>query len=265
MAIKLADTLAPMADFPAAMAEHIEFEDGKNLQEKFDEGFVSGVELLQSEYDSLTDEEKLNGLKYHCTDTGRIYQNGVLYGEKKPIELTYEEYKQLETDGLVEPDVDYIIIGNESGVLLTSTDVAYSDTLTVKGKFDEVDESVNELDGKIANELKTSQNTGIVNVTLTSNGVFESMGDNYNKYQVRNGVCYFQFFVSSSVATNTFTEICAGLPKPIFSQYFAYPVYYNEQRENKTLQVHISENGTLSASNTLVTTSYMIAGSYAIE
>ena len=36
MAIKLADTLAPMADFPAAMAEHVEFSDGKSLQEKYD-------------------------------------------------------------------------------------------------------------------------------------------------------------------------------------------------------------------------------------
>lgn len=38
MAIKLADTLAPMADFPAAMAENIAFEDGKSLQEKYDNG-----------------------------------------------------------------------------------------------------------------------------------------------------------------------------------------------------------------------------------
>ena len=40
--IKLADTLAPMADFPAAMAEHIEFEDGKSLQEKYDLGELGG-------------------------------------------------------------------------------------------------------------------------------------------------------------------------------------------------------------------------------
>ena len=33
--IKLADTLAPMADFPAAMAENIAFNDNKTLQEKY--------------------------------------------------------------------------------------------------------------------------------------------------------------------------------------------------------------------------------------
>lgn len=38
MSIKLADTLAPMADFPAAMAENVEFTDGESLQEKLDNG-----------------------------------------------------------------------------------------------------------------------------------------------------------------------------------------------------------------------------------
>jgi hypothetical protein len=42
MSIKLADTLAPMADFPAAMAEHIEFDDGENLQQKLDDGSLGG-------------------------------------------------------------------------------------------------------------------------------------------------------------------------------------------------------------------------------
>ena len=42
MAIKLADTLAPMADFPAALAEHVEFSDGKSLQEKYDLGELGG-------------------------------------------------------------------------------------------------------------------------------------------------------------------------------------------------------------------------------
>ena len=40
--IKLADTLAPMADFPAAYAKDIEFDDGKNLQEKLNNGELGG-------------------------------------------------------------------------------------------------------------------------------------------------------------------------------------------------------------------------------
>ena len=115
--------------------------------EIYQNGIIYGgkqvFDVTQEEYDALTDEEKSNN-EYHCTDTGRTYINGILYGDKKSIELTYEEYKQLEADGLVEPDVDYIIVGNESGVLLTSTDVAYDNEKTVKDKFDEVDETFNE-------------------------------------------------------------------------------------------------------------------------
>lgn len=42
MSIKLADTLAPLADFPSAYAKDIEFDDGKNLQEKLNNGELGG-------------------------------------------------------------------------------------------------------------------------------------------------------------------------------------------------------------------------------
>lgn len=42
MSIKLADTLAPLANFPAAYAKDIEFDDGKNLQEKLNNGELGG-------------------------------------------------------------------------------------------------------------------------------------------------------------------------------------------------------------------------------
>ena len=42
MAIKLADTLAPMADFPAVAAKDVAFNDNKSLQEKVDNGELGG-------------------------------------------------------------------------------------------------------------------------------------------------------------------------------------------------------------------------------
>ena len=42
MAIRLADTLECMSDFPAAYAKDIEFDDGKNLQEKLNNGELGG-------------------------------------------------------------------------------------------------------------------------------------------------------------------------------------------------------------------------------
>ena len=43
MAIRLADTLKPMADFPAAYAEHLFFNDEESIQKKYDEGKLGGI------------------------------------------------------------------------------------------------------------------------------------------------------------------------------------------------------------------------------
>ena len=75
------------------------------------------IQLTQSEYDVLTDEEKENGLEYRTTDTNRIYQNGMLYGEKKTITLSSQaEYDQMKADGKIESDVDYVIEETEQNV-----------------------------------------------------------------------------------------------------------------------------------------------------
>ena len=92
MAIKLADTLAPMSEFPAAMAEHIGFSDGETLQEKFDNkelgGGDSSITLTQQEYEALSEEQKLDGL-YYTYDTKRIYKNGVQYGASDAEDIGY--------------------------------------------------------------------------------------------------------------------------------------------------------------------------------
>lgn len=47
MSIKLADTLAPMANFPVAMAENIAFNDNENLQEKYDSEILKKSDLAE--------------------------------------------------------------------------------------------------------------------------------------------------------------------------------------------------------------------------
>lgn len=133
MSIKLVDTLVSMGNFPVANADGIQFSDGESLQKKLDDGTLGGgaeayMEMSQAEYDALTEEEKSNGTEYRTYDTGRIYKYGVLYGEKKPIEMTYAEYKALEAAGGVEADVDYTVISNESGVLLSDLDTNHGDS-----------------------------------------------------------------------------------------------------------------------------------------
>lgn len=151
MAIKLADTLAPMSEFPAAMAEHIGFSDGATLQEKFDNkelgGGDSSVTLTQEEYEALPEEEKLDGL-YYTYDTKRIYKNGVQYGASEPIPLTMEEYKALKAAGAIDEKQEYLVEADAEGILLGAEDIGYDNAesgiqaTTVQGAIDKVAEKV---------------------------------------------------------------------------------------------------------------------------
>ena len=77
--IKLADTLAPMADFPAAYAKDIEFDDGNNLQEKLNNGDLGGggtagksaYEIAVDNGFTGTEEEWLESLKGEQGEAGR--------------------------------------------------------------------------------------------------------------------------------------------------------------------------------------------------
>ena len=85
MAIKLADTLAPMADFPAAMAEHVEFVDGENLQQKLDDGSLGGSGTIDSELNInsanaiqnkvVTEKFETTQKSFEMTDAG-AYEEG---------------------------------------------------------------------------------------------------------------------------------------------------------------------------------------------
>lgn len=92
MAIKLADTLAPMADFPAAMAEHIAFADGKTLQEKVDNGdFAGGGDNIVSDiivqgFEDYSEKEIVIGRWVDGRPVYRLYTDTITTPEaKSPI------------------------------------------------------------------------------------------------------------------------------------------------------------------------------------
>lgn len=89
-------------------------DNAKNIEEKV-YGQYKSIDLTQAEYDAIPEEQRSKTNPYNCYDTGRIYKNGVLYGEKKSEEVTLEEYEALEAAGLVEEDKDYIIKSDEEG------------------------------------------------------------------------------------------------------------------------------------------------------
>ena len=182
MAIKLADTLAPMSEFPAAMAEHIGFSDGATLQEKFDNkelgGGDSSVTLTQEEFDALDEQTKLEN-DYRCYDTGRLYYKGVRYGHDKPETIKgFSKYKEMEEAGLIDYEEEYIVSADENGILLEASDIGYSNAVsnlpctTVQGAVDKVAEKV---DGLISDTDLTSTTS-----TLSANKIRSAVVHSFN-------------------------------------------------------------------------------------
>ena len=197
MAIKLADTLAPMSEFPAAMAEHIGFSDGATLQEKFDNkelgGGDSSVTLTQQEYEALSEEQKLDGL-YYTYDTKRIYKNGVQYGASEPIPLTMEEYKALKEAGAIDEQQEYLIEADAEGILLGAEDIGYNNAesgiqaTTVQGAIDKVNANLGELCNK---KIYCGEVTGtIVNGGISTSNPIGKEGNVIATMKYANGIPY---------------------------------------------------------------------------
>ena len=91
MAVKLPDTLVPMADFPSAFARDVQFTDGENLQDKLDKGKLgsssSGTGLTEEQAQQLSES-------YAKTHT---HENKALLDSitTKNVYLTQEEYNLL--------------------------------------------------------------------------------------------------------------------------------------------------------------------------
>lgn len=116
------------------------------------------IDLTQAEYDAIPVEERSKTNPYNCYDTGRIYKNGVLYGEKKSEILTLEEYQALEDAGLVEEDKDYFISTNEEGSpLFDAKYIKYDNTIS-GGESKNVQGAIDDHSGRIT-ALETSVTT----------------------------------------------------------------------------------------------------------
>ena len=110
MAIKLADTLAPMADFPAVEAKDVAFNDNKSLQEKYDNGELGGgsgsgekntIESISVNGENVPPDENKNvdievpniyvGNTEPIDDSMEVWINP--NGESSPIEVPIEKIK----------------------------------------------------------------------------------------------------------------------------------------------------------------------------
>ena len=87
MAVKLPDTLVPMADFPSAFAKDVQFTDGENLQDKLDKGKLGS----SSSGTGLT-EEQANNIEKIPSIEGIVTSNSQVIANKADKDHEHTEY-----------------------------------------------------------------------------------------------------------------------------------------------------------------------------
>ena len=115
MSIKLADTLVPLSSFPSAYAKDIEFDDGKNLQEKLNNGELGGgggsgtagksaYEIAVDNGFVGTETEWLESLKGEQGEAGRSI-TGITTDENNNVIVTFSD-SSTQNIGQLNIDVD---------------------------------------------------------------------------------------------------------------------------------------------------------------
>ena len=146
MAVKLADTLAPMGEFPIANAKDIDFDDGESLQEKLDNGTLGGeggastadaVEYVNDTISSTNVEEALNKLisdyyyvkpsinSFTATPNGGIFEVGHVVSA--PITFNWSYNKDITTQTLT----DCTLADNTVRTATYDTDISSNKTFTL--------------------------------------------------------------------------------------------------------------------------------------
>lgn len=162
MAIKLADTLAPMADFPAAMAKDVWFSDNESLQEKFDNGdFSSSGELHGATIAITSTNVELIGQRVTLSKNGAVVKS-----------RTFNENLMCNFTGIQEAG-EYTVSASdgetlkEKTVTITSDDVLNKAVITVEIQLGDrlqdwieagrVAQSFSTLDEVLASEITVRQ------------------------------------------------------------------------------------------------------------
>lgn len=166
MSIKLVDTLEPMADFPAAMAENMGFADGKTLQEKYDSGELGGNNGTPIVVDSNLDTTSINPV-----------QNKVIASKIKEIEANFEDkcfywyqglgdlsIEQYKTSEKITPEM----VGTEISIIIISPRYGESEGLvTIESQ---ISETIFLINGERSGQIEFSHEE-----IIKSNGINDSV------------------------------------------------------------------------------------------
>ena len=159
MAIKLADTLAPMADFPAVEAKDVAFNDNKSLQEKYDNGELGGGGGTSITVDTAMSSTYTNPV-----------QNKVIkeYVDSKSVDIS--------------ADLDNAIQNKTDGIYVEKTKISTDDGNALSEKSNGL--FVEDLSNKV-NALNIAQKTvnedlEYFSATGTRSSIFLPASPNYN-------------------------------------------------------------------------------------
>ena len=159
MAIKLADTLAPMADFPAVEAKDVAFNDNKSLQEKYDNGELGGGGGTSITVDTAMSSTSTNPV-----------QNKVIkeYVDSKSVDIS--------------ADLDNAIQNKTDGIYVEKTKISTDDGNALSEKSNGL--FVEDLSNKV-NALNIAQKTvnedlEYFSATGTGSSIFLPASPNYN-------------------------------------------------------------------------------------
>lgn len=158
MAIKLADTVAPMGNFPAVMADDVDFSDGENLQYKYDNGMLGTIVTAN---DGTTGSEPM---------LASLTVNGHTYKLNTDVGIKLEVVESLPTEDISERTI-YLMLNGDDNDNIYNEFIYVNETWERIGSKDiDLSEYV-KIDDENPESLTTTYSASKIEDVLTSNNV----------------------------------------------------------------------------------------------
>ena len=102
-------------------------------------------------------------------------------------------------------------------------------------------------------------------ITFNGDSTYFKLAGGNQKYEIKNGVCYFQMYIQTQGSTTTDMKPIANLPKPKYEKNFNVAPYVWSNDKYTPLRASITTDGVLQACIGGTWYSYFIEGSYPVK
>lgn len=168
----------------------------------------------------------------HSLEWGDAADPNAIVGDgsiMKIIELTYAEYKTLESNGELREDTEYHITDVENGVASYMTEA--------------------QIDNKINTAIETATTTNLTKLNILENSNYRTAdGSTFEKIVIRNGICIIHSYLTCIEATVS-NIVLANVPKPLLINGVGEPHWsfeaWQEDEWTPPLIAYITDDGEL--------------------